>query len=164
MKELEHFFNPKSILIIGASRKEFTFNSTILKNLLEIFYRGKIYIVNPNATEILGVKSYTALEELPEIPELAVIVLGKQVVEIVEKLGKFGVKYIAIQSELKTGVNDKDLIIRLNQISEQYGITYMGPSMLGIINFVSNFTYMSPYIIQGKPSATKSFEEIPLPL
>ena len=140
MKELEHFFNPKSILIIGASRKEFTFNSTILKNLLEIFYRGKIYIVNPNATEILGVKSYTALEELPEIPELAVIVLGKQVVEIVEKLGKFGVKYIAIQSELKTGVNDKDLIIKLNQISEQYGITYMGPSMLGIINFVSNFT------------------------
>lgn len=140
MKELEHFFNPKSILIIGASRKEFTFNSTILKNLLEIFYRGKIYIVNPNASEILGVKSYAALEELPEIPELAVIVLGKQVVEIVEKLGKFGVKYIAIQSELKTGVNDKDLIIRLNQISEQYGITYMGPSMLGIINFVSNFT------------------------
>ena len=140
MKELEHFFNPKSILIIGASRKEFTFNSTILKNLLEIFYRGKIYIVNPNASEILGVKSYPALEELPEIPELAVIVLGKQVVEIVEKLGKFGVKYIAIQSELKTGVNDKDLIIKLTQISEQYGITYMGPSMLGIINFVSNFT------------------------
>ncbi|GAH17320.1 unnamed protein product, partial [marine sediment metagenome] len=104
MKDLEHFFNPKSILIIGASRKEFTFNSTILKNLLEIFYRGKIYIVNPNASEILGVKSYAALEELPEIPELAVIVLGKQVVEIVEKLGKFGVKYIAIQSELKTGV------------------------------------------------------------
>lgn len=140
MKELEHFFNPKSILIIGASRKEFTFNSTILKNLLEIFYRGKIYIVNPNASEILGVKSYAALEELPEIPELAVIVLGTQVVEIVEKLGKFGVKYIAIQSELKTGANDKDLIIKLNQISEQYGITYMGPSMLGIINFVSNFT------------------------
>lgn len=140
MKELEHFFNPKSILIIGVSRKEFTFNSTILKNLLEIFYRGKIYIVNPNANEILGVKSHAALEELPEIPELAVIVLGTQVVEMVEKLGKFGVKYIAIQSELKTGVNDKDLIIKLNQISEQYGITYMGPSMLGIINFVSNFT------------------------
>lgn len=140
MKELEHFFNPKSILIIGVSRKEFTFNSTILKNLLEIFYRGKIYIVNPNANEILGVKSYAVLEELPEIPELAVIVLGKQVVEIVEKLGKFGVKYIAIQSELKTGVNDKNLIIKLNQISEQYGITYMGPSMLGIINFESNFT------------------------
>jgi acyl-CoA synthetase (NDP forming) len=140
LKELEHFFNPKSILIIGVSRKEFTFNSTILKNLLEIFYRGKIYIVNPNANEILGVKSHAALEELPEIPELAVIVLGTQIVEIVEKLGKFGVKYIAIQSELKTGVNDKDLIIKLNQISEQYGITYMGPSMLGIINFVSNFT------------------------
>ena len=82
MKNLEPFFNPKSILIVGVSRKAYTFNYTILKNLLEIFYRGKIYIVNPNADEILGVKSYHSLEELPEVPELCVIVLGKNIISI----------------------------------------------------------------------------------
>ncbi len=140
MKNLTPFFNPKSIVIVGVSRKSNTFSYTILKNLLEIFYKGKLYIVNPNANEILGLKSYHTFEELPEIPELAVIVLGTNILKIVEKLGKFGVKHLAIQSELKPGINDKDFIVQLNQISEKYGITYLGPSMIGIINFIDNFT------------------------
>ncbi|MFW9898317.1 MAG: CoA-binding protein [Candidatus Thorarchaeota archaeon] len=140
MKNLEPFFNPKSILIVGVSRKAYTFSYTILKNLLEIFYNREIYLLNPNSNEILGVKSYQSLEEIPEIPELAVIVLGKKIIEIVEKLGKFGVKYITIQTELKTGIDDTDFTIKLNQICEKYDITYLGPSMIGIINFIDNFT------------------------
>ncbi|MFX0188388.1 MAG: CoA-binding protein [Candidatus Hodarchaeota archaeon] len=140
MKNLKPFFNPKSILIVGVSRKAYTFSYTILKNLLEIFYNRKIYLLHPNANEILGVKSYRSLEEIPEIPELAVIVLGKKVIEIVEKLGIFGVKYITIQTELKTGIDDTDFITKLNKICEKYDITYLGPSMIGIINFIDNFT------------------------
>lgn len=140
MKNLEPFFNPKSILIVGVSRKAYTFSYTVLKNLLEIFYQGKLYILNPNANEVLGVKSYHSLEELPEIPELAVIVLGTKILDIVEELGKYGVKYVTIQSELKTGINDTDLTLKLHKVCEKYGITYLGPSMIGIINFIDNFT------------------------
>jgi acyl-CoA synthetase (NDP forming) len=140
VKNLKPFFNPKSIVIVGVSREAYTFNYTILKNLLEIFYKGQLYIVNPNATEILGVRSYHSLEELPQVPELAVIVLSTQILDIVEELGKFGVKYITIQAELKTGANDSNFTIKLNQICEKYGITYLGPSMIGIINFIDNFT------------------------
>ncbi|MHA1148548.1 MAG: CoA-binding protein [Promethearchaeota archaeon] len=140
MKNLEPFFNPKSIVIIGVSRREFTFNSTILKNLLEIFYRGKIYIVNPKAKEILGVKAYSSLEELPEIPELAVILLGKNILETFEALAKFGVKNITIESDLDIHVENHTLLENLNTISREYGISYMGPSMIGIISFINNFT------------------------
>lgn len=142
MKNLEPFFNPKSILIVGVSRKAYTFSYTILKNLLEIFYNRNIYLLNPNANEILGVKSYNSLEELPDIPELAIIVigLGTKELDIVEKLGQAGIKYITIQSELKPGTNDTDFTIKLNQICEKYDITYLGPSMIGIINFIDNFT------------------------
>lgn len=140
MRNLDPFFNPKSILIVGVSRKAYTFSYTILKNLLEIFYRGNVYILNPNADEILGIQSYHSLEELPEIPELAVIVLGKKISEVFEKLAKFGVKNIAIESELRTEIEDPNLIGNLDKISEQYGVSYMGPSMLGIINFNNNFT------------------------
>ncbi|MHA2006292.1 MAG: CoA-binding protein [Promethearchaeota archaeon] len=140
MKDLEPFFNPKSILIIGASRKAYTFSYTILKNLLEIFYRGIIYILNPNTEEILGVKSYHSLEDLPEIPDLAVIVVSKDLTHIFEKLAKFGVKSIAIESELRVDFTDLKLIEELNAISKEYGISFMGPSMLGIINFNNNFT------------------------
>ena len=140
MKNLEPFFNPKSVLIIGVSRKALSFSYTVLKNLLEIFYQGKLYILNPNASEILGVNSFHSFEDLPEIPELAVIVLGKNIVEIVEQLGKKGVKYIAIQTELKPGTNINFVHSKLNEICEKYRITYLGPSMLGIINFIDNFT------------------------
>ena len=140
MKNLEPFFNPRSILIVGVSRKAYTFSYTVLKNLLEIFYKGKLYILNPNANEVLGVKSYHSLAELPEIPELAVIVLATKILDIVEQLGTFGIKFITIQSELKTGINDTDFTLKLNHICEKYGITYLGPSMIGIINFIDNFT------------------------
>ncbi|NVM38087.1 MAG: CoA-binding protein [Candidatus Lokiarchaeota archaeon] len=140
MRNLEPFFNPKSILIVGVSRKAYTFSYTILKNLLEIFYRGKVYILNPNADEILGIKSYHSLDELPEIPELAVIVLGKKIAVIFEKLAKFGVKNIAIESELRIETEDPVLIEDLYNISKKYGVSYMGPSMLGVINFNNNFT------------------------
>ncbi|MFO8019654.1 MAG: CoA-binding protein [Promethearchaeia archaeon] len=157
MKDLEKFFNPKSILIIGVSRKEYTFNYTILKNLLEIFYQGKIYIVNPNADEILGVKSYHSLEELPEVPELAVIMLGQDILNIVEQLGKFGVKQICIQSELKTGIKYEELILKLNTLCNKYEMAYLGPSMIGILNFLDNFTTsiipVRQYIVRKNKSA-----------
>jgi acyl-CoA synthetase (NDP forming) len=140
VKDLKPFFNPKSVLIVGASRQALSFSYTVLKNLLEIFYQGKLYIMNPNANDILGVKSYHTFEELPETPELAVIVLGKGILDVVEKLGKMGVKYIAIQTELKPGRNVNDTTFKLHQLCETYGITYLGPSMLGIINFIDNFT------------------------
>ncbi len=137
---MDPFFHPKSILIIGVSRKTYTFSYTILKNLLEVIYKGKIFVLNPNADEILGVKSYHSLEELPEVPELAVIVLSKNVASLFEKLAKFGVKNIAIESELRVDTEDADLIARLNKISLEYNVAYMGPSMIGIINFINNFT------------------------
>jgi acetyltransferase len=145
---LDPFFNPKSIAIIGVSRKEFTFNYTILKNLLEIFYRGKIYILNPNADEILGIKSYSTLKELPEVPDLAIIVLGRGIAQIFEELGKFGVKNIVIESDIFLDQNgqinshfdEESARKELNQIARKYGITYMGPSTIGLINYINNFT------------------------
>ncbi|TFF93918.1 MAG: hypothetical protein EU543_02505 [Promethearchaeota archaeon] len=148
MTDLTPFFNPKSILIVGVSRKEYTFNYTILKNLLEIFYRGTIYILNPNADEILGIKSYHSLEDLPEVPQLAVIVLGKQILTTFERLAKYGIQYIVIESELRDDYEDQlvfhtentSILNHLNKIAEKYDVQYMGPSMIGIINFINNFT------------------------
>ncbi len=140
LKDLQAFFNPRSVLIIGVSRQALSFSYTVLKNLLEIFYQGRLYILNPNADDILGVKSYHSFEELPEIPELAVIVLGENILEVVEQLGQLGVKHIAIQTELKPGAKINDLTYKLHQMCIKYDITYLGPSMLGIINFCDNFT------------------------
>lgn len=138
--KLEPFFNPKSVLIVGVSRQALSFSYTVLKNLLEIFYHGNIYILNPNANDILGLKSYHSFKDLPEVPELAVIVLGTNILEIIHEMGNMGVKYIAIQTELKPGTNTRISAKDLQKACDKYNITYLGPSMLGIINFIDNFT------------------------
>jgi acyl-CoA synthetase (NDP forming) len=164
LKDLQPFFNPKSVLIIGVSRQALSFSFTVLKNLLEIFYKGKLYILNPNANDILGVKSYHSFEELPEIPELAVIVLGTDILGVVENLGKLGVKYVAIQTELKPGTEIGDLTSKLHQMCIKYNITYLGPSMLGIINFSDNFTSsiipVRQHIMRGNKNVTEGLSFI----
>ena len=76
---LNPFFEPKSILIIGASRNELTFNWTLIKNLREARYHGNIYLVHPEAVDILGIKCFNSLNEIPELPELAIVMLGKNI-------------------------------------------------------------------------------------
>ncbi len=159
MKNLQPFFNPKSILIVGVSRQAYTFSFTIVKNLLEIFYKGKLYIINPNANEILGLKSYHSFKELPEIPDLAVIVLSSNILEILEQLGQFGIKHVTIQSELKPGVDHVSFMEKLNMICEKYGITYLGPSMIGIINFIDNFTTSMIPVRQHIMKSNKAIQE-----
>jgi acyl-CoA synthetase (NDP forming) len=142
MMDLTPFFQPKSVVLIGASRNLYTFNGTILKNLLEIRYPGQIFIINPNATEILGRKCYASLEELPTIPELAIILVIKDLVATFEAIAKFGIKYIMIESDIS--VTDKSaseqLINELKGVITKYNLNVMGPSMIGLINFNSRFT------------------------
>ncbi len=142
MIDLTPFFQPKSLVLIGASRNLYTFNGTILKNLLEIRYPGQIYIINPNATEILGRKCYGNLQDLPSVPELAIILVVKDLVATFEAIAKFGIKYIMIESDIS--VSDKNtsehLLAELKGVITHYNLNVMGPSMIGLINFNARFT------------------------
>ena len=153
MKNLAPFFAPNSILIVGASRNEFTFNWQIVKNLRELMYKGEIFIINPNADDILGVKCYSSLNELPKVPELCVIMLMKNIVETIEELGVFGIKHCIIQSDLSIS-NDKDKILqKLREISKENDMLIIGPSSIGLINtsnlFSSSIIPVRRHIIQN---------------
>ena len=63
---LEKFFNPQSIAVIGASRSHGKVGFDILKNIIQYDFKGKIYPVNPNANEIMGLKSYPSVLEVPD--------------------------------------------------------------------------------------------------
>jgi len=137
---LEPFFNPKSLVIIGASRKEFTFNQIVVRNLLDIRFSGNIYIINPNTNELLGIQSYNDLSSLPEIPELAIIMLRNNLKDLFEELGIFGIKNVMIESELGEKSINGNIIQELEETCNKYNIRYMGPSMIGVMNYIDNFT------------------------
>ncbi|MEM3609032.1 MAG: CoA-binding protein, partial [Candidatus Bathyarchaeia archaeon] len=58
LDELKCFFEPESVAVVGASRNPLKFGNSVLKNLLDLEFKGRIYPVNPNADEVLGLKAY----------------------------------------------------------------------------------------------------------
>ena len=61
----DKLFSPKSVAIIGASQKALSIGNVITKNLLKYEYKGAIYPINPKADEILGIKAYPSILDVP---------------------------------------------------------------------------------------------------
>lgn len=134
---LKEILNPRSIAIFGASNNPLKMGSIHLLNLLTSNYKGKIYPVHPREREIFGIKAYPSVSELPEAVDLAMIVLPTHLVaQFMEELGKKGVKRaIVISAGFKEiGEQGAQLQERLIQIARQYGMRFIGPNCIGVIN------------------------------
>ena len=146
LEKFNPFFNPKSVVIIGASRNEYTFNGILLKNLLEVQYKGKIFIVHPYTNTVMGVPCVKNLEQLfnQEVkPELAIILIQKNLLQTLEILGKNEVKHILIETDFSQVLsNDEQIIIDISikKIISKYDLKILGPSMIGLIDFQHLFT------------------------
>src|SRR3990170_545300 len=117
---LDNIFNPKSVAIIGASDVEGSVGYAIVKNLTQQGYAGKVYFVNIRKPEILGVRTYPTVMEVPEA---------------VEECGRAGVKgAIIISAGFKeTGAEGKALEQKILEIAKKYGVRIIGPNCIGII-------------------------------
>ena len=98
--ELEPIFNPKSVAVIGASRREGSIGNQVTKNLIEGKYPGPIYPINPGAGEILGLKAYPSIGDVPGPVDAAIYcVPADKVLEVARECAKVGVKgHIVITS------------------------------------------------------------------
>jgi len=70
---LQKFFYPESVAIVGASRNPFRINYNLVATLVNLGFQGKIYPVNPEANEILGLKTYPDLKSIEGAVDLAVL-------------------------------------------------------------------------------------------
>jgi len=91
--DLDRMFNPKSIAVIGASRNPKKIGYELVSNILAGGYEGRLYPVNTEGAEIMGMKSYTSIMEVPGEVDLAVIAVpAVYVPDIMEECGKKGIK------------------------------------------------------------------------
>ena len=139
---LRPFFEPGSVAIIGASRTPGKGGYNIIENLLRLGYKGKIYPVNPQARQILGLTVYPDMEHIPETPELAIIILPPPLVlSAIEECVSKGVKAIIIESagfgEMDEAGSSVEKEIALK--ARQAGIRVMGPNSVGTINPSAHF-------------------------
>ncbi len=133
-------FSPKSLAVIGASRNPAKVGHTILRNIVESGYKGRVYPVNPKADEILGLKCYKSVLDIPDDVDLVVITVPAQIVlDVAEECGEKGVKYLVVISAgfKEIGGEGVDREKELINIGRKYGMRILGPNCLG---FIDTFT------------------------
>ncbi|MEM4243173.1 MAG: GNAT family N-acetyltransferase [Candidatus Bathyarchaeia archaeon] len=133
---LDKIFNPKSVAIIGASDEEGSVGYSIVKNLTQLGYAGKVYFVNAHKPEILGVKTYPSIEQIPAPVDLAVIATPAETVpSVLEQCGKAGFKGAIIVSAgfREASAEGKALEEKILEARRKYGIRVIGPNCIGVI-------------------------------
>jgi len=137
MRQLDYFFNPKSVAIIGASHKPEKLGYVIFTNFLGNISERKVYPVNPDTTPILGQKVYRSILQIPDDIDLAVIIIPAKVVpKILKDCVTKEVKAVIIVSGgfSETGEEGKKLEIKLKHIIEGSQTRVMGPNCLGVFD------------------------------
>ena len=123
--------------IIGASATPNKVGYILVRNMLKSGYEGKIYPINPQGGQILGLKAYTSVNEIQDTIDLAVVAIpAKLIPPVVEECGEKGVKSMIIISAgfKETGKDGMELEKQLVAIARKYGIRIQGPNCLGAIN------------------------------
>jgi acyl-CoA synthetase (NDP forming) len=128
-------FKPRSVVIVGASANPEKLSNKPLRNLLHGGFRGRISVVNPGAKEIDGVASYPTVEAIPEVPDLAFLVVpGEQALEAATACAAAGVKAAIVASTGFAEAGDEGAARQsaLKGLTDRFGIRFVGPNTNGI--------------------------------
>ena len=137
MSNLDKIMKPKSVAVIGASTKEHTIGSDIMKRLQEYKFNGNIYPVNPKGGVIEGLQAYTSILEVPGEVDLAIIVVNQKfVLDTIDQCNQKGVKgLVVITAGFKeTGKEGAEAEKQLLAKVQEYGMRCVGPNCLGVVN------------------------------
>jgi acetyltransferase len=141
MKNLQYFFQPESIAIIGASQNFKSINGMLVKYLMKHGYQGAIYPVNPKYEEIAGLQCYPSLLEIPGQVDMALVAVSvKAIIPILEQCVTKNVKTVIIYSSgfAETGEEGKLIQDKIREMSLREDMAVCGPNCLGSVNLLTN--------------------------
>ncbi len=136
-EQLKRFLEPRSVAVIGVPRRTGG-GDNVFENLLHFYhFSGRVYAVNPNATEILGHRVYPSIKEVPEVVDLAVLMIGRAAVPAaVRQCVDKGIKALMVTAQ---GFADSDeegkrLQAEIVGIAQSGGARIIGPNSFGVAN------------------------------
>ncbi|HWM50541.1 MAG TPA: acetate--CoA ligase family protein, partial [Thermoplasmata archaeon] len=134
---LDVVFSPRSIAVVGASRRPGKIGYEILRNLIVNEYQGILYPVNPNARSIHGIRAYPTVRDIPDPIDLAVITVPAALATAeAEECGRKGVRALVVITAgfREIGGAGIEREERLLRICREYNMTMIGPNCMGVIN------------------------------
>ena len=137
------FFEPESVVIVGASAVPGKPGHEVIRNIQANEYKGKLYLVNPKAGEILGLPVHSSIESLPGKPDLAVIILPAAICpQALRDCVAKGIKHAVISAGGFAEVDDSGAQTQqeLIEIIRESGIRIIGPNTAGHTSTPHDFT------------------------
>ncbi len=146
-----------SVAIVGASDDPSRIGGRPVRYLKAAGYTGAIYPVNPTRPTVQGLTSYASVDALPEVPELAIIAVGRdQVPGVVEACGRAGIGHAIVfaagyAETDAAGVAAQELLART---AREAGVRILGPNANGAIGAAGGATFaFTPVLADGLPAA-----------
>lgn len=135
IKELDRLFNPSSLAMVGASNNKQKGGGLFLKALIDSGFNGKLYPVNPRESEVMGLRSYHSVLDIPGEVDLAyVTVPARTVPQVMAECGQKGIKFAVVHSAgfSELGAEGKELEEEMLKAARQNGTRIIGPNCMGL--------------------------------
>lgn len=147
---LSWLFAPRSVAVVGASADGKRIGGRPIASMRERGFDGAIWPVNPNRSEIQGLKAYAAIADLPGAPDIAIVAVpATQVADAIAQLAARGTAAAVIFSSgfAETGAGGAAEQERMLAAARTHGMRLVGPNTLGVFDTRSSFygTFMSAF-------------------
>ena len=141
---LESIVRPQSVVVVGANEVEGKLTSGSVRNLLGHKYAGRLYVVNPNRSDVYGVKTLPSVADLPEVPDTAVIVLSAtRAVQALAECAQHGIRTATLVAagfgEAGGAAGGARARQALVEILERTGVRILGPNTAGLLNLADGY-------------------------
>lgn len=134
---LDGLFRPRSVAVVGASRRPGSIGRQIVANLIAGGFQGPVYPVNPKAEVVLSVPAFPRVKAIPGPVDLAVLVVPPDaVLKAAEECGRKGVKGLVVITAGFREIGGEGIAReeKLRAIAGRYGMRVIGPNCMGIVN------------------------------
>ncbi|MGA8848916.1 MAG: CoA-binding protein [Dehalococcoidia bacterium] len=146
--DLKYLFQPRSIAIIGASQDESKSGAMFVAGLLKDGYKGIIYPINRKESEIMSLKAYPSVLDIPDDVDLAVMAIpAPGVPQVMAECAKKGVRFAIVHSVgfSELGSEGKVLEQQVLEAARAGGVRVVGPNCMGIVSPRSNINTITPH-------------------
>jgi acyl-CoA synthetase (NDP forming) len=133
---LDFLFHPKSVAVVGASENPTSWGRFMLEHLKSYGFKGPFYPINPRQPEVMGIKAYASLDEVPGTVDYVIYIIGiGNALDVLEQCARKGVKAVHLLAGRAAETGRPELINLEQEIlrrAREHGIRLIGPNCLGI--------------------------------
>ncbi len=152
VRDMNRIMKPDAVAVIGASGETGKIGNSVMKNLINGGYQGAIYPINPSADEIMGLKAYKSVKDVPGNIDVAVFAIPAKFVAAA--LVECGEKKIPGAVLIPSGFAETGNVEgqkEIQAIGRKYGVRLMGPNIYGFYYTWKNLcaTFCTAYDFKG---------------